>query len=137
VPLAEEGLWNDKITAAAAKKYLIPLKNKSVDTVILACTHYPIIQKTIARTMGSNVKLINSADAVTKKVKQVLHSKKLLNSQTIGVIASPSTSSGRGNLSNKKPKIIFYSSDSPKDFKIFAQKILKKPVKVYLKNLNG
>ena len=119
VPLAEEGLWNDKITLDIAKKYLTPLKNKNTDTVILACTHYPIIQHTIAKVMGKNVRLINSADAVAKKVKEVLKTKNLLNRA-------------------KNPKVVFYSSDSPKDFKIFAQKILKKPVKkVLLKNLNG
>lgn len=119
VPLAEEGWWTGKITLNTAEKYLYPLKARKIDTLILGCTHYPLIEKTIKKVMGSKVTSINSAKAVSFKVKDALQNMNLLNT-------------------SRKPEMVFYSSDSPSDFKVFAQKILKKPLKkVNLKNLNG
>ncbi|MFH0838499.1 MAG: glutamate racemase [Patescibacteria group bacterium] len=61
VPLIEEGLLNHPATRMILKNYLRPLKNANIDTLILGCTHYPMLQKEIARMMGKNCIVISSA----------------------------------------------------------------------------
>ena len=75
VPLAEEGWLNDKIAFATAKKYLTPLKKKKIDTLILGCTHYPLLQKVIRKVMGNSVRLIDSAYPVAAKLKALLEAR--------------------------------------------------------------
>lgn len=74
VPIVEEGwIENDnKITRLTAEKYLQPIIEKGVDTLILGCTHYPVLEKIIADIMGDGVTLINMGTAVSKKVKSSL-----------------------------------------------------------------
>ncbi len=79
VPLAEEGLINYKATELIARKYLEKFKNKKIDTLILGCTHYPILKKIIQKTVGKKVKLIDSAKPTAKKLKQILIEKDLIN----------------------------------------------------------
>ncbi|MFH0876782.1 MAG: glutamate racemase [Candidatus Omnitrophota bacterium] len=79
VPIVEEGWVNDDITTRIAEKYLTPLKDKHVDTVILGCTHYPLLKKRIQDVMGKGVTLIDSAKQVAIEVKQVLSHEGLLN----------------------------------------------------------
>jgi glutamate racemase len=77
VPLVEEGWLNGNITKAVALKYLSPLKKRKIDTLILGCTHYPLIKPTIKRILGAKVELIDSAMAVAKEVKCILEEKRL------------------------------------------------------------
>ncbi len=79
VPLVEEGWVSDNITTKVAEKYLSPMRSKGVDTVILGCTHYPLLKNKIQEVMGKNVKLIDSAEQVAIEVKQVLSQEGLLN----------------------------------------------------------
>lgn len=79
VGLAEEGWWNDEVTDLIASRYLSKLKEADVDTVVLGCTHYPLLQDSISRVMGKDVTLINSASEVALKVAQELKSNKLEN----------------------------------------------------------
>lgn len=72
VSLAEEGWWDDEISYLTAKRYLEPLKEAGIDTVVLACTHYPLLAPAISKVMGPDVKLINSGIAVAGVVKEVL-----------------------------------------------------------------
>ncbi|MBN2087466.1 glutamate racemase [Candidatus Peregrinibacteria bacterium] len=65
VPLVEEGLIKATVTRMILKNYLRPLKNAHIDTLILGCTHYPLLQKEITRIMGKNCKIISSAQAAT------------------------------------------------------------------------
>lgn len=60
VPLAEEGWLDHKATHLIAKEYLDEFKEHEIDTLILGCTHYPILADTIAKVVGKKVKLINS-----------------------------------------------------------------------------
>ena len=78
VPLAEEGWINKDVTYRIAKEYLKPLKKKKVDTLILGCTHYPILKTVIAKVMGPEVKLIDSARATADTVKELLVKKDLI-----------------------------------------------------------
>lgn len=79
VPIVEEGWVADEITTRIAEKYLVPLKDKGVDTLILGCTHYPLLKKRIQEVMGKGVVLIDSAQQVAVEVKQVLSQEGLLN----------------------------------------------------------
>lgn len=78
VPLAEEGEVNSDITLGVAKKYLIDLKDQKIDTLVLGCTHYPILREVIAGVMGPGVALIDSADSVAEAAAGILRSQSLL-----------------------------------------------------------
>lgn len=66
VPLVEEGWEKDAVTVQIVKRCLQGLKTKTIDTLILACTHYPILRETIQRKIGRKVKLVDSAEEVVK-----------------------------------------------------------------------
>jgi len=66
VPLVEEGWINRSVTSMIIKKYLHPLKVRQVDTLILGCTHYPLLKKTIQRKIGKRVKIVDSAGVALK-----------------------------------------------------------------------
>ncbi|MGB9706673.1 MAG: glutamate racemase [Microgenomates group bacterium] len=68
VPLAEEGLFNHKVTEIIAREYLKPLVKKKIDTLILACTHYPLLSGTIKKIVGQKVKLVNPGVATAKSL---------------------------------------------------------------------
>lgn len=72
VPLVEEGLMNTKATELIAKDYLATLKKEQIDTLILGCTHYPFLKKTISKIMGKNVSLIDSTKATTEQICRIL-----------------------------------------------------------------
>ncbi len=72
VPLAEEGWVDNEVAVATARLYLASLKNSGIDTLILGCTHYPLLRDTIAGVMGEGVSLIDSAEATAGAVAQVL-----------------------------------------------------------------
>jgi glutamate racemase len=72
VPLVEEG-WLDRAeTAMIVKKYLQPLKTRQIDTLILGCTHYPLLKKVIQRKIGKRVHLIDSSISAANRVKAFL-----------------------------------------------------------------
>ncbi len=68
VPLVEEGMTVNVVTRMMLNKYLRPLKHAHIDTLILGCTHYPLLQKEIARVMGRQVKLVSSAEAAVNAI---------------------------------------------------------------------
>lgn len=72
VPLVEEGWFKKRETAMIVKQYLQPLKVRQIDTLILGCTHYPLLNNIIQRKIGQRVKIIDSSAAVTEKVKNYL-----------------------------------------------------------------
>lgn len=72
VPLVEEALLDDPITRLAIERYLTPMKNQGVDTIILGCTHYPILQGPIADFCGPHIRLIDPARSVAQVIKQQL-----------------------------------------------------------------
>jgi len=78
VPFIEEGETDGKAIEIVLKSYLSPLKGK-IDTLIMGCTHYPIIEKPIGKEIGKKVKLINPAKCVANELKEYLTRKKLLN----------------------------------------------------------
>ncbi|OQA54894.1 MAG: Glutamate racemase [Candidatus Omnitrophica bacterium ADurb.Bin277] len=75
VPLAEEGWLECPIASGTARNYLLPLKKKRIDTLILGCTHYPLLQKVIADVMGAGVRLVDSAIPTAQRLKALLKGK--------------------------------------------------------------
>ncbi len=78
VPLAEEGWLADPVSRQVARRYLAPLKEAKIDTLILGCTHYPLLKGIIAEVMGPHVTLIDSARQVALTAREVLKSSGLL-----------------------------------------------------------
>lgn len=72
VPLVEEGWFKRPETRMIIKKYLHPLKVRQIDTLILGCTHYPLLKDIIQIKIGKRVKVIDSAEGVVEDVKQFL-----------------------------------------------------------------
>ncbi|MFN7170890.1 MAG: glutamate racemase [Candidatus Omnitrophota bacterium] len=110
VPFVEEGWTKGKVIGEVAKIYLKPLKKAGVDTVILGCTHYPLLKPLIKKTLGEKVSLIDSAKQVAMEVKRILFQEGLLNE----------TGLGRHN---------FYVSDNPEGFSQLAKRFLGKPIR--------
>lgn len=118
VPLIEEG-WNHPAAAELIiEDYLKAIKSCQADTVILGCTHYPVIKKRIAKHLPQQVHLVDSAQVLAQEVKRFLTAHHQLKS------------SGKGQLK-------IYASDDPRRFGQLAKYILKKPLPVVrLKKLN-
>ncbi len=110
VPLVEEGLLQDPVTDEIAMRYLSELKNEDIDTLILGCTHYPLIRSTIGRLMGEHVNLVNPAYETARELKELLIREDLLNPNNPG-------------LGNNQYQ--FFVSDAADKFKNYANSILK------------
>ena len=72
VPLIEEGWINDELTDRAIARYLGPLTHDGIDTLVLGCTHYPLVADAICRFLTGKVKLVDSAHNCAKAVEQLL-----------------------------------------------------------------
>ncbi len=112
VPLIEEGWINKKVTAEIIKEYLSPLKSKGVDTLVLACTHYPLLEKEIKKFIGKKIKIINPAKSLAKEIKKFLENNPHVNSKI---------------KSNKKHQFIF--SDEPYNLNKISRFCLRKKIK--------
>jgi len=78
VPLAEEGWTDNEIARLTAHQYLDELRQEGVDSLVLGCTHYPLLKKIIAEVMGPAVALVDSAEETARTVAAILQEKKLL-----------------------------------------------------------
>jgi glutamate racemase len=72
VPLAEEGWIDHAATHLIAKEYLFPLTLENIDSLILGCTHYPVLRTAIERAVGPEVRLIDSGEAAAAEVERLL-----------------------------------------------------------------
>ena len=79
VPLAEEGFIDHHATKLIATEYLSELRKQEIDTLVLGCTHYPILRQVIEETIGHGIRIIDSAEAVALRTKQLLTESELLN----------------------------------------------------------
>jgi glutamate racemase len=68
VPLAEEGYWEREASHLIARDYLAPLKEAGIDTLLLGCTHYPLLRPLIQKAMGPEVRLVDSATATAQSL---------------------------------------------------------------------
>jgi len=78
VPLAEEGWVDNEVARLTARIYLEDLKKHGVDTLVLGCTHYPILKEVIAEVMGPGVTLVDSAEQTALTVARILAEQGLL-----------------------------------------------------------
>jgi len=110
VPLVEEG-WLDKPeTARIVRKYLHPLRVRQIDTLILGCTHYPLLRPVIQRKIGRRVRIIDSALAVAERV-------------AADIAGHPAADAPVG-----KPRVQVMVSDVAPQFARLASRVLKQPV---------
>ncbi|MEW5804445.1 MAG: glutamate racemase [bacterium] len=85
VSLVEEALIEHSVTYQVAQMYLEPLIQKRIDTLILGCTHYPLLKKVISDIMGPGVALVDSAISIALELKTILAREELSNPQkTLG-----------------------------------------------------
>ena len=110
VPLAEEGLWRDPVTDEIARRYLTELIDIDIDTLVLGCTHYPLIRETVGKIMGEGVTLVNPAYETARELKKLLEQENLLR--------------------EKEPELgdnqyQFFVSDASEKFKRCANSIIK------------
>lgn len=111
VPLVEEGWTNHRVTNIVLSIYLKPILRKKIDTLILGCTHYPLLKNAIKKVVGSNVVLVDSAQACAKYVRLQLMNSGLLN---------PS--------SNRRGSVMPYVTDEPDHFTQLADRFLGEKV---------
>jgi glutamate racemase len=78
VPLVEEGWGDDPVTEEIARRYLKPLLDAKIDTLVLGCTHYPRLARVLARLVGEGVTLVDSAESAVQQVVEGLETKVLL-----------------------------------------------------------
>ncbi|WMI81217.1 glutamate racemase [Anaerotignum sp. MB30-C6] len=107
VPLAEEGWTDNEVARLAAERYLAELLEEGIDSLVLGCTHYPLLKRCIGTIVGEDVKLVDPAKATAKQVKLFLQEKGIL------------------NLHESKGARNFYLSDYTDMFYSISQKALK------------
>jgi len=82
VPLVENGHFDTMVAELVVEEYLTEIKEKGVDTLILGCTHYPLLKNTIARFMGEDITMIDAGSETAKVVKEYLKTNDLLSSES-------------------------------------------------------
>ncbi len=83
VPLVEEGFLREEATRLIAESYLSAFKDETIDTLVLGCTHYPLLKEVISSVMGAGVSLIDSAEATAARVKALLESEGLKSNNAV------------------------------------------------------
>ncbi|AKS39135.1 glutamate racemase [Anoxybacillus gonensis] len=110
VPLVESGQFEGEEAKQIVAESLEPLKDRPIDTLILGCTHYPLLSPLIQQYMGDHVKLICSGDETAREVSTILHHSHLL------------------YTGNKRPKHIFLTTGSKEMFQQIASKWFGHPI---------
>ena len=108
VPLVEEGLRDHKVMGEIIEYYLESLKESDIDSIILGCTHYPLIRHSISRYLGESIKIVNPAYEAAKDLKSLLEEKDIANdgAKTEGL------------------QYQFYVSDEAEKFRNFANTVM-------------
>jgi glutamate racemase len=110
VPLVEEGWIDDETTYLVAERYLQGLRLNKIDTLILGCTHYPLLKNAIQKTVGKKVKLVDSGVETAEEIEVILKKNGLL-----------------ANM-EQTPKNYFYLSDMPYKFQEIAERFLERSI---------
>jgi len=106
VPLVEEGWWHHPVTRLTAQEYLRPVLAEHVDTLVLGCTHYPVIKSLIREIVGQDIRLVDSAEAMADITANLLHDMHL------------------GNPQRNPPEYRFYVTDVPYHFQTIGEGLL-------------
>jgi len=110
VPLVEEGWLNTEATNLIAQEYLAPFTLGKVDTLVLGCTHYPLMKRAIGEVIGREVRLIDSAEETAAETVATLRDRELTHE------------------SEQSPTYRFISSDVPDQFLRVGQRFLGKSI---------
>ena len=111
VPVVEEGWTEGEVAMMVAEKYLGEMKGRGIDTLVLGCTHYPLLKGVISKVMGPDVRLIDSAVEIAKNIKDILKRDDI------------------ERKSRKKPSREFYVTDSPERFIKVGERFLGQNLK--------
>jgi glutamate racemase len=106
VPLVEEGWLEHEVTRLTAREYLRPLLTEKIDTLVLGCTHYPLLKPLLQEVAGADVRLVDSAEAMAEQAAATLE-------QT-----------GLGNPGPAQPRYDFYVTDVPLRFQTIGERFL-------------
>ncbi len=106
VPLVEEGWVDNDVALLTARKYLSGFAENGIDTVLLGCTHYPLLKRTIAAVLGPEVALIDSAKETAKEIRKMLGEKQLFRDVSL------------------PPERDFYATDAPERFRTLGGRFL-------------
>lgn len=106
VPLVEEGWIDDEATRLIADRYLTPVAEARTDTLVLGCTHYPLLKTVIGRVVGREVRLIDSAEETARETAQILRD------------------SGLATDRKNEARYRFIASDAPEQFLRVGQRFL-------------
>jgi glutamate racemase len=106
VPLVEEGWFDHPATRLIAQEYLKPVIAEQIDTLVLGCTHYPLLKPLLQDIMGRNVNLIDSAEAMADIAADLIDKQKI------------------GNKNDSPPDYVFYVSDLPYRFQTIGERFL-------------
>ena len=110
-PLIQNGDVFSEEIEQAARECVAPLKAARVDTVILGCTHYPLITPMLRRLLGPQVALINSAEEIAREVGEILARK------------------GIGNDAGREGDYRFFASGDPEEFREVGARFLQLPIR--------
>lgn len=110
VPIAEEGWQDTDIAKLTAERYLGDFRNSDIDALVMACTHYPLLEKTIAEVVGKDIRLVNPAYETAKVLEKMINSNGLKNERP------------------HKAEYKYYASDNPVKFKKVGENFLSKPI---------
>jgi len=109
VPLVEEGWWDNEIAFKIVEEYLLPLKEQNIDTLVLGCTHYPILEATISKVLGEGVQLVSSGVEMAKDISDFVCLKEIHSDSQLGICE-------------------YYTSDSIEKFIEMGQSFLGQPI---------
>ncbi|MFN0061959.1 MAG: glutamate racemase [Myxococcaceae bacterium] len=118
VPLAEEGWTQGEVPRLVAERYLQPLVQARVDTVVLGCTHYPLLGEVIAQALGADVELVDSAEATADVVEALVRPGRTPGASDTG------GSGGSGGLGETE----FFVTDVPEQFRDVGARFLGVPI---------
>ena len=105
VPLAEEGWFDHQVTRLTAQEYLKPVMAQNIDTLVLGCTHYPLLKPLLQEILRDQIRLVDSAQAITEQTRELLNKDSLWNEQ-------------------KPPEYRFYVTDVPIRFQGVGERFL-------------
>lgn len=110
VPLVEEGWLEGQITEMVVERYLGSLRDRGIDTIVLGCTHYPLLKPVISRVVGASVCLVDSAIEISREIVMILKHAGLLREAATG------------------PFREYYVTDSPERFLKVGEHFLGRPI---------
>ena len=113
VPLVEEGWLDRDATRLIATEYLAPMQDAGVDTLVLGCTHYPLLKPLLGEILGPEVVLIDSAEETAAETARVL-----------GARGLRAVRRGDASLTSERPRHRFIASDAPDHFLRLGQRFL-------------